>query len=70
MKRKIAQAVNHIANAVLDLEDVREEFKEAHPEHAEYLATIQINLATMREKSIQFAALAWELDETALMRWL
>lgn len=70
MKRKAAQAINHLGGSVLDINDIYEAFKEHHPEDAEGLATVMVNIAMLRESVIAFALKSWELDETALMKYL
>lgn len=70
MKRKIAQAVNHCGGAVLDINDVYEQFRESHAEEAEFLKTVMLNIASLREMLIGFASAAWELDEESLSRWM
>jgi len=70
LKRKVAQATVHCAQAVLDINEVFDVFSEAGKPEAEYLKQSMILIAQVREGLLAFAKMAWEMDEERLMRAL
>lgn len=70
LKRKMAQASLHAANAVLDLNYVHDQFKQWEKPEAEILEKVMILIAQSREVILQFADQAWGLDEEHLQNYL
>jgi len=70
LKRKCAQAVNHLAAAVLDVNEVYIPFEENKREEAQHLELIMRAVASSREALIHFVKEAWGLDEEQLMGWM
>lgn len=69
-KRRSAQALNHLAGAVLDLMDVYEPFASQHPEMAQEIKDAQMCIALGREKILHFIQAAWDLDEDSIKVYL
>lgn len=69
-KRRCAQALNHIAGAVLDLVDVYEPLEAQHPELAKEVKDAQMCFALGREKILYVIAKAWDLDEESIKVYL
>lgn len=70
LKRKAAQAVNHIGAAVLDVNEIYKPFKEASRDEAAQLEAIMQTIAAGREALLIFARNAWYLDEDQLIHWM
>lgn len=70
MKRSCGQAVNHITQAILDVNQVYEPFRDQHPEEAAKLEAIMKGLNICRDLLLMFVKVAWELDEDQLMSYL
>ena len=70
LKRKVAQSVNHAAAAILDVNEVYTQFKDAGKVEAEILEQDMIALNAIREHLLSFARHAWMLDEPGLMSYL
>lgn len=77
LKRKCAQAMNHLASAVLDVDDIRKAFQERaekvtgqEPDYAGFLEQVEIATNANREALLQFAQNVWDLDEEGLMRYM
>lgn len=70
LKRNVAQSVNHIAAAILDTNQVYEQFKDAGKEEAAILEQDMLHLAAVRQHQLDFALHAWALDEESLMSYM
>lgn len=70
LKRKVAQAVNHLAQAIVDINAVYEEFKKYEKPETEYLVQVMLQMSRERDALIAFAGAAWELDEMGLISYL
>lgn len=77
LKRSCAQAMNHLASAVLDVDAVRLAFVERaakvtkeEVDYVGYLEQVEIAVNANREALGAFALKVWELDEEALMRYM
>jgi hypothetical protein len=70
LKRWCAQSLNSMAKAILDINNVYEEFKGVHDEHAEYLASLMVHIARDREGLVSFCKETWGLDEQQIMSYI
>lgn len=70
MKRDIAQSVNHLAVAILNVNDVYEQFNGVHQEDADQLARMMMTISSARDALLEFAVRTWALGEEGLMRQL
>lgn len=70
MKRKTAQAVNHIVTAIVQINEVYEKFDEAKKPEAVILGDAIQTLATQQETLLQFAKKAWDLDPEGLQGFM
>lgn len=69
-KRKCAQAINHLSDAILAINVVYAPFLEQHPETAEQLKTIMLGINACREGVLMFINDAWLLDEESIKVYL
>jgi hypothetical protein len=70
LKRWCAQSLNSMAKAILDINNVYEEFKGVHDEHAEYLASLMVHIARDREGLVSFCQETWGLNEQQIMSYI
>jgi hypothetical protein len=70
LKRWCAQSLNSMAKAILDINNVYEEFKGVHDEHAAYLASLMVHIAKDREGLISFCKETWGLNEQQIMSYI
>lgn len=70
LKRFCAQALNNSAKAILDVNNVYEEFKSVHPEFNPPLESFMVGLNTQREHLLAFVMAAWGLDEESIMKYM
>lgn len=66
MKRRVAQACNHLATAILQVNDVYEEFAKAQKPEAAILGDVIQDLAQRQAELLSFAEKAWGLDAAGL----
>jgi hypothetical protein len=64
------QALNGMARAILDINDVYKPFLEQNKPEAKVLEGIMLAIARERETLIVFSKAAWDLDEDGLMSYL
>lgn len=69
-KRKCAQALNHLAAAVLDINEVYGPFNEQHPDMAKDLEFVMMGTAVLREHVLTFIGEAWALDEESIKAYV
>lgn len=70
LKRKCAQTANHQSAAILDLNDVYEEFAKTHPAEAERLKVLMLNQNTLRDALLAFVRDTWGIDEDQLQGYI
>jgi len=70
LKRKTAQAMNHLAQAVMDVYEIQQEFEAQHPDLGAVLAQVTIATNANREMLAAFAFKAWMLDEEAILSYI
>lgn len=70
LKRTTAQSVNHMAQAILDLNDLYVQFKEQHPDIAEGLKAIMIQQNAVRDATVKFAGHCWNMTEEQLQSYI
>lgn len=70
LKKRTAQVLNNSAKAVIDLQQLYDEFKPHHPEMALILGQAMIEIAQAREKVIVFVNAAWYIDEEQIMKYM
>lgn len=70
LKRNVAQAMNGVARAILDVNEVYKPFVEQNKPEAKVLESVMLGLAREREVLIVFAKAAWDLDEDSILVYL
>jgi len=70
LKKKAAQAINCIDKAIIYLDDLHGVFEPHHPDYAEYLSAIIVNLLQSREWCLDVWARAWGGDPEDYRRWM
>lgn len=70
LKRSCGQAANHMSAAILDLNSVYEQFLPTHPEQAERLKVLMLNLNTLRDAELSFVMDTWGIDEEQLQAYI
>lgn len=70
MKRKSAQAVNHLKNAASDLFELREIFLPHHPEFTEFFDFAITTIGVLIGQLVKVFTLAWGHFPNDLTKWL
>lgn len=70
LKRSAAQVVNHYTTSILILDALADEFRAQHPEHAEGLDAVALATNQLRDAMLEFALVAWSLDEERLQSYV
>lgn len=70
LKRWCAQSVNHMANAILDLNEVYVRFEDKGKPEAKHLEKIMLLQSQLRDEVLSFVMTAWALDEDQLARYI
>lgn len=70
LKRSAAQAVNHLASAILDLDSIRQEFEPVHPDKAKNIEQCQLAASAVRDAILAWVENVWALDPETLIKYM
>lgn len=70
LKRKVAQAFQHTAGAIVDLNVLHEAYKEHHPDEADRIALLMHNVNECSKEILALAKRSWDIDDEQLMAYL